>query len=277
MTEEVILRPPFNRLWSGRDPFAAVEALQGQVLRELDGRRTLRVEIEGRGYFVKIHHGVGWGEIFKNLSCLRLPVLGARNEYLAIEHLTRLGVGTMRMVAFGERGQNPAQRHSFIITEELAPTISLEDFCLNWPRVPPDVKLKRALIRQVAEMARKMHAGGTNHRDFYLCHFLLHTDPPPQPDALRLSIIDLHRARSDPAIAPRWQRKDLAGLYFSALDIGLTRRDLLRFIRVYFGAPLRQTLVREAGLFAWLQREAARLVRRYQRKFASEAQGRGER
>jgi heptose I phosphotransferase len=273
MTEEVILRPPFNRLWSRRDPFAAVEALQGQVLRELDGRRTLRFEIEGRGYFVKIHHGVGWGEIFKNLSCLRLPVLGARNEFLAIERLTRLGVGTMRMVAFGERGWNPARRRSFIITEELAPTISLEDFCRDWSRTPPELALKRALITRVAEMARKMHSGGMNHRDFYLCHFLLHTQPPPRPDALRLSIIDLHRARINTTTAPRWRRKDLAGLYFSALDIGLTRRDLLRFIRVYFDAPLRTTLAREAGLLKWLQREAVRLVKRYQRKFASEAPG----
>jgi heptose I phosphotransferase len=269
MSEEVILRAPFGRLWCGRDPFATVEALQGQVLRELDGRRTLRFEIEGRGYFVKIHRGVGWGEIFKNLSCLRLPVLGARNEYLAIEHLTRQGVGTMRMLAFGERGWNPARRHSFIITEELAPTVSLEDFCRDWPRTPPGLKLKRALIQRVAEMARKMHASGMNHRDFYLCHFLLHTEPPPRPEALRLSIIDLHRARIHASLALRWRRKDLAGLYFSALDIGLTRRDWLRFIRVYFDAPLRQTLAREAALFAWLQREARRLVERYQRKFAS--------
>jgi heptose I phosphotransferase len=46
----------------------------------------------------------------------------------AYERLTELGVDTMRAVAYGERGSNPARRQSFMITEELAPTISLEDF-----------------------------------------------------------------------------------------------------------------------------------------------------
>lgn len=50
----LVLEEPFKRLWSGRDPFEAVEALQGKVYRELEGRRTLRTEVDGRGYFVKI-------------------------------------------------------------------------------------------------------------------------------------------------------------------------------------------------------------------------------
>ena len=78
-TQVVSLDEPFRTLWAGRDPFAAVEALQGEVFRELEARRTLRTEVAGRGYFVKIHRGVGWGEILKNLMCLRLPVLGAGN------------------------------------------------------------------------------------------------------------------------------------------------------------------------------------------------------
>jgi heptose I phosphotransferase len=41
--------------------------LQGEVFRELEGRRTLRTEVAGRGYFVKIHRGAGWAEIVKNL------------------------------------------------------------------------------------------------------------------------------------------------------------------------------------------------------------------
>ncbi|MDR0736804.1 MAG: lipopolysaccharide core heptose(I) kinase RfaP [Zoogloeaceae bacterium] len=264
---ETVLQSPFDRLWAGRDPFAAAAALQGQVFRELAGRRTLRAEIDGRGYFVKIHRGVGWGEILKNLLSLRLPVLGARNEWRAAQRLAELGVDALRAAAFGERGINPARRHSFIITEELAPAISLEDYCRDWLRTPPVPALKRALIARVADMARRMHEGRVNHRDFYLCHFLLHTDPPPTPEALRLSLIDLHRAQVHARpLPPRWRRKDLAGLYFSALDIGLTRRDLLRFIRAYFARPLRRILRDEAPLFEWLAREAARLVERYRQK-----------
>ncbi len=274
--DEVFLDEPFRTLWAGRDAFRAAEALQGRVLRALEGRRTLRTEVAGRGYYVKLHRGVGWGEILKNLVTARLPVLGAEHEWLAIKRLTELGVDTMKAVAFGRRGGNPATQRSFIITEELAPTVSLEDFSRDWPSRPPAPALKRALVARVAEMARRMHAGGVNHRDCYLCHFLLHTDPPPSASALRLSLIDLHRAQVRsrtprhwrPATPRRWRDKDLAALHFSSLEIGLTARDRLRFLRAYFGRPLRDILKEEAPLLAYLRREGDRLTERYRRKFA---------
>lgn len=263
---------PFASMWAGRDPFLEVEALRGRTYRELQGRRTLRTEVAGRGYFVKIHRGVGWGEILKNLLSLRMPVLGARNEWRAIHRLEQLGVSTMTAVAFGERGTDPARRTSFIITEEIAPAISLEDYCRDWRSQPPEPVFRRALIARVADMARRMHGGGVNHRDFYLCHFLLHLEPAPSPDAFRLSLIDLHRAQIRPGTPRRWRDKDLAGLYFSALHIGLKRRDKLRFLRSYFGRPLRETLRHERRLLVRLEREAARLQVRFDRKYAPGAQ-----
>ena len=264
------LEEPFASLWAGQDPFVAVEQLQGEVFRELEARRTLRTVVAGRGYFVKIHRGVGWGEIVKNLLCLRLPILGAGNEWHAIKRLEQLGVDTMCGVAFGQRGSNPAMQHSFIVTEELTPTISLEDFCRDWPVDPPPVPLKRALLQRVADMARRMHEGGVNHRDFYICHFLLHLDQPPSPANLKLSLIDLHRAQIREQTPRRWRDKDLASLYFSALNIGLTRRDVLRFLRLYFDRPLRVILREEAALLSQLTVKAARLQERYLRKYAKE-------
>jgi heptose I phosphotransferase len=264
----LFLDEPFRSRWSGRNSFVEVEALEGQVFRELEARRTLRTEIDGHGYFVKIHRGVGWREIIKNLISLRLPVLGARNEWQAIERLTELGVDTLHAVAFGLRGRNPAVQHSFIVTEELAPTVSLEDYCRDWPIQPPAPRFKRALIARVATMARRMHQGGVNHRDFYICHFLLHLDPAPTAEAFKLSLIDLHRAQLRPQTPRRWRDKDLAALYFSALEIGLTRRDCLRFLRAYFGAPLRSTLQAEASLLQHLASESQRLQARFTRKFA---------
>ena len=268
----LMLEEPFRSLWAGQDPFVAVEVLQGGVFRELEARRTLRTEVGGRGYFVKIHRGVGWSEILKNLLSLRWPVLGAQNEWLALLRLQVLGVDTMRAVAFGMRGNNPAKQHSFIVTEELAPTISLEDYCREWPTLPPALRFKRALIERVATMARRMHEGGVNHRDFYICRFLLHLDPMPNEDSFKLSLIDLHRAQTRLKTPLRWRDKALASLYFSALEIGLTQRDFLRFLRVYFNASLRTILADEAGLLAHLDREAARLQTRYRKKFAPRAE-----
>ena len=262
----IVLDEPFRSLWSGEDPFVAVESLTGEVFRELEARRTLRSEVGGRGYFVKIHRGVGWAEIVKNLFSLRLPVLGAQDEWRAIRRLREVGVDTMHAAAFGRRGSNPARQRSFIITEELAPTISLEDYGNDWPTRP--VGLKRALIRRVAQMASRMHAAGVNHRDFYICHFLLHLDPPPTADRLELSLIDLHRAQVRGKTPQRWRDKDLAALYFSALDLGLTRRDLLRFLAAYFSRPLRAVLAEEAALLTDLARQAQHLQARYTRKLA---------
>ncbi|OLU34524.1 lipopolysaccharide core heptose(I) kinase RfaP [Pseudomonas sp. PA27(2017)] len=272
----LILAEPFKSLWDGKDAFEAVEGLQGQVYRELEARRTLRTEVNGKGYFVKIHRGVGWGEIVKNLVTARLPVLGAGQEWKAIQRLNDAGVSTMTAVAYGERGSNPAQQHSFIVTEELAPTVDLEQLTLTWIEQPPSPIVKRALLRRVAQMTGRMHAAGVNHRDCYICHFLLHTDKPFDADDFRLSVIDLHRAQVRNAVPKRWRDKDLAGLYFSALNIGLTKRDLLRFIKVYFGVvdsrPLRQVLQDEAALLRWLQGKADRLRARYARKYETEGQ-----
>jgi heptose I phosphotransferase len=86
-----------------------------------------------------------------------------------------------------------------------------------------------------------------------------------------LSLIDLHRAQVRPKTPRRWRDKDLSALYFSALGIGMTQRDFLRFLRVYFDCPLRDVLRDEAGLLEHLNREAAHLQRRFVRKFAKGA------
>lgn len=262
------LAPPFDRLWAECDPFEAVEALQGETFRELEARRTLRFEVEGRAYFAKLHRGVGWFEIVENLVRGRIPVLGAENEYSAIRRLEELGVDTMTPVAFGQRGANPATRRSFIITEALAPTIALDEHCRAWRDTPPAPRWRHAVIKRVADMARRMHAGGVNHRDFYLVHFLLHLDPEPTPADFRLSLIDLHRAQLRAATPRRWRDKDLAALHFASLEARLTDRDRLRFVRSYFGRPLREVMRDEAALFAFLQREGERLMERWERKFA---------
>ena len=156
-----------------KDPFAKAFALDGEVFRCVKNRKTIRFLWNGKPYFVKLHGGVGWKEIFKNLFQFKRPVLGAANEYRAIRHLERLGIDTMRVCAFGERGWNPAARESFLVTAELERMTPLEDFCRDWKTQPPDPALKRRLITRLAEVCAGMHYSGLNHRDCYICHFLL--------------------------------------------------------------------------------------------------------
>lgn len=227
-----------------QDIFEQIMELRGQVYRALEGRRTQRIELGGKGYFLKQHFGVGWKEIFKNLLQLRLPVCSAKNEWLALQRLDELKVATLKIAGFGYRGANPARARSFLLTPELTHVVSLEDFCRDWKKTPPAFQQKQALLKRVAVMARRLHENGINHRDFYICHFLLDlcTLANAEPE---LVLIDLHRAQIRSQTPLRWVIKDLAGLYFSSKDIGLTSRDLLRFIREYRNRPWREIMAEE--------------------------------
>jgi heptose I phosphotransferase len=233
------------RAWAGRDPFVEVTQLEGETYRALEGRRTLRFELAERAYFAKIHRGIGWREVAKNLLRLRLPVVGAKREWRAIRRLQALGVATMTPVAFGQRGINPARRLSFLVTEALEPSVDLETFCARGGLVALGIAERRALIHKLANITRTLHASGINHRDYYLCHFLLDASPAAlsQPPAARpLYLIDLHRMQMRRYVPWRWRRKDLASLCYSARQAGATARDELQFLRVYTGLPLRDVL-----------------------------------
>lgn len=195
-----------------------------------------------------------------------MPVLGADREWNAIHRLSQLGVDTMTGVGFGEKGLNPLTKTSFIITEDLTPTISLEDYCADWAINPPDVKVKRMIIDRVASMVRKIHAGGINHRDCYICHFLLHLPFSGRENDLKISVIDLHRAQIRSSVPRRWRDKDLIGLYFSSMNIGLTQRDIYRFLRIYCELPLKSILRQETDLFKEAQVKANKIRERTIRK-----------
>ena len=265
----LMLREPFRSAWKGQDVYALLRRMDGRVYRQKEGRRTFRFEFEGRGYFAKVYSGIGWPALAASLAKFRRPVASAQNEWRAIERLRAVGIPTLHLAGYGRRGRNPARIESFIITEELHPTISLEDYCRDWPSGPPQPALKRALIRRVAEITRTLHTHGINHRDLYICHFLLDTASTPLDDEGRLArlfLIDLHRAAQHRRMKRRWRVKDVAGLFFSSLDIGLTQRDRLRFIAIYNNRPWRDALVREKRFWRQVERRGLAGYREFRRK-----------
>lgn len=236
-------------------------ALRGQRYRHQKGRLTQRVALGDKQYFIKQHRGVGWREILKNVLQGRWPILSAINEWRAIEKLGSLGVAVPVVVGYGKRGINPAQLESFIIMEELAPTSSLEEICQTWAKSPPSFTCKQQLISEVARIARTMHENGVNHRDFYICHFLLSKPENAIGFSGPMYLIDLHRAQIHKKLPIRWIVKDLAGLYFSSKDAKLTQRDLLRFIRFYRGKPLKEILQIESEFWQKVIKRGEELYR----------------
>ncbi len=240
-----------------KNSFDQIMSLRGEVFRSLENRRTQKIFLNNKNYFIKQHFGVGWKEIFKNLFQLRLPIISAKNEWLAIQRLQQLNVPTQVIVGFGLRGWNPATRQSFLITEALSNYISLEEFCRDWGKNPPSFQLKYQLIQEVARIARILHEHGINHRDFYLCHFLLSKNYKN----CNLVLMDLHRAQIREKTPERWIIKDLAGLYFSSQGMGLSTRDNLRFIKEYRNKPLREILSKEHYFWQKVKQRGDKLYR----------------
>lgn len=259
------LAPSFIGNWGSRPSFDDLMSLEGQLYKEMaqSRRKTMKFEINGAEYFIKIHKGVGWPEVIKNLVQGRLPVLGATNEYDAINALTKLGVKTMTLAAYGQRGFNLAEMDSFVVTESLEPAVSLEDFCENWAIEKPPLKLKRALIKRVATIARALHENGINHRDFYICHFLMKAgalESLSDVNDIQLHVIDLHRAQIRKKVPLRWKLKDLSALAFSSAGIGLSRQDKLFFIRHYTGNSASAELRHHSELWGNVEQKAHKLI-----------------
>lgn len=217
---------------AAEDVFSAMMTMSGKAFRDVRGRKTMQIEIGGKSYFIKQHFGVGWSEIAKNLFSFKKPILGALTEVDAIQKLGAIGIATTPLAAYGQRGLNPACLRSFVLTEDLGDIASLEDVCADWKSNPPDAEFKRGLIIAIAQLAAKLHGAGLCHRDFYLCHLVLKKSDLAQGKT-DLILIDLHRMLMGQSTGGSAVMKDIAGLYFSAMDCGFTAEDWVLFKQHY--------------------------------------------
>ncbi len=245
----------------GDDPVARAWQLEGDVVRDVAGRQTLRVELGGAAFYLKRHQGVGIGEVLKNWLVGKQPIFGARNEYLACRHLQAQGLTAPVVAAFAENDAPAPARASFVLTEELTGYEDLKVKTLRWLEAAPTPLEKRRLLVRVADFARRFHAAGLVHRDFYLCHLLEHPDPERD-----LGVLDLHRALIFEQIPRHWRRKDLAALLYSSLDLPISRLAWLRFVRIYTGRPLRETFAEDGAFWADVYKRALGLYRKGERK-----------
>jgi len=239
--------------------------IEGVTYRCEKNRKTVRCNISGQRYFIKRHSGVGWWEIVKNLVQFKMPIFGAMTEWKAIKRLHELDIPTVAAVGYGIEGKNPVTQQSFVILKDVGENISLEKFSEDWKTKPPHPILKRNIIRRLADVSRQMHTNCVNHRDYYICHFLL--AKPEGVDSIdlsnpRLLLIDLHRMQIRDNMPERWIIKDIAGLYFSSMDAGLTKRDVFRFMMRYHDGSLRDVLATHWAFWQKVEKRAMKLYRK---------------
>jgi heptose I phosphotransferase len=251
------------------DALMAVDG--GETYREAAGRSTVRLVLDDpatggtRAVYLKRYTGVPWRVGLRRTLSLNPAETFARREVGGLVRLADAGIASMRPVAFGgEMRRGGREERSVLVTEEIAGATQADDFCeARYGGDPPPDRTaeKRRLIRQMADLARRMHAANLSHRDFYLCHILVR---PVEGGEFVLHLIDLQRlTHHRRGIGRRWIVKDLAALLFSSWPgpaTGIrspvfTQTDRLRFARAYFGADrltaahkrLLRAVVRKAG------------------------------
>ncbi|MEA3366643.1 MAG: lipopolysaccharide kinase InaA family protein [Planctomycetota bacterium] len=270
---------------AGLTTLDAVMAVDGgRVVREAAGRSTVRLVLADpasgapRAVYLKRHRRVPWRMQLRRTVSLNEPESFARHEAGGLVRLADLGIASMRPVLLGEeiRRGGRAER-SLLATEEIAGATQADDYCeahFAGPLSPAETTEKRRLIRQIADIARRLHAADLSHRDFYLCHIMVRPVEGREPV---LHLIDLQRlTHHRHGIGRRWIVKDLAALLFSSWPgpaTGVrspvfTQADRLRFARAYFQADrltaehkrLLRAVVRKARRIA--RHDARRRVRK---------------
>lgn len=230
----------FEAIWERTAEAAVAKNLRAD-------RVTLRFELmesdgQPRAFYIKRHQNVPWKDYVKPLLQLSWPSVGARPEWNALLAFHAAGLATMTPVAIGETSQA-----SFLVTAALEACHKLSEREADQPPTA-----RRDVVTDVADIARRMHAAGLHHQDFYLGH-LMRPDDAMGP----IHVIDLGRVQThSPWTARRWIVKDLAQLNYSAKSA--TAAERLRFLRGYLGRRLAAT---DKPLVASILRKTERIAR----------------
>ncbi len=212
-----------------------------------------------RGAFLKKHRSRTWQTWLAAVFGLAPPLSPGRIEAENAIALNSLGIEVMPLTAYGEQLRADGRLDSFMLSEELQGYCELQDFIARkFPQrestaAESSRRLLHGLIAHVADIARRFHAAGYNHRDFYCCHFLIKEMSPGRFD---VRLIDLQRVQRRRWFRRRWIVKDLAQLASMSPDDHVGCREKVLFLRTYLGVKK-------------LRPRDKRLVRAVVRKLAS--------
>ncbi|MBI1904083.1 MAG: hypothetical protein HYS13_23525 [Planctomycetia bacterium] len=215
---------------------------EGRCLRALPDRENWRIEIHAAhkprcGAYLKKHHVRDWATWLRAKVGAGPGSTAGRIEAQNIARLSRSGIAAMRLISYGEKLHADGLLESFVLTEELIGFTQLDHFLklrfslLKESGNRPDHDLLR-LIREVADVAAKLHKLGYNHRDLYCCHFFILEEEPGQ---FKVNLIDLQRIEHRKHFRSRWLVKDLAQLSYSAPRNRISCTHRMRFIKHYLG------------------------------------------
>jgi heptose I phosphotransferase len=225
----------------------------GTVVRSVPGRITRRVELnlpDGSklaAYLKCYEYKLPWPKHWLGLSSDAENGLESLNEWRQILALRKLGFQTAAPVAAGWRQVGNTIR-SFVMTAEISGAVSGYGF---W--AASDNSKRRDFIPLLADLARRFHAAGFIHKDFYLGHIFV----AEQKNELELTLIDLQRVMGPRKFRARWLVKDFGSMLFALQKAGAKRAAQLRFFKLYkkrqpLGAAEKKFLRKSLKRAAWL-------------------------
>ncbi len=159
-------------------------------------------------------------------------------EFTAVNELTASGIGVPKVISYGEQRGALFEKRSFILTEKIPNSESIERKLPEYFTVSTTkeiLRLRRDFIARLAGFIKKFHATDYRHRDLYFSHIFCDHNS-------RLFLIDLARAFKPTLWERRFRVKDLAQIYYSAPGRFFSNTDRMRF---YIGYTGRHKLTQE--------------------------------
>ena len=211
----------FDRVMSLKD---------GEVIKHaVAERKTVKLSCNHESHmfevYLKRHYPLSLKKLVSQVFKLS-PSKTALDEFNNIVAFHLAGIPTMVPIAAGIRRAGFFRKKSFIVSKALDGCVRMDHF-FSGRRDVPALK-RRAIIKKVALLIRKMHGCGFNHRDLYLCHILFDCNDS-------LFLLDLHRVDRRKEVPLRWKVKDIAALNYSAPLEAVSRADRLFFLKTYLG------------------------------------------
>jgi hypothetical protein len=167
--------------------------------------------------FLKRYQNISKLTQLKNWFSRRKKISAMDCDLESAEILRKFGINTPQTIAFGRQWEGFFEKRSFIITEKIPDSFSLEQ------KLP---KKDKNFIESLAAFVRKFHNTGFRHRDLYFCHIFCN----PKGE---FTLIDLNRVFRPAIFSQRYLIKDLAQLCYSAPGEVFTKTDRLRFFLAY--------------------------------------------
>ena len=219
----------------------------GETLRSLPDRDNVRLDLTANGeswrLFLKRHRG---GKPRRETP--------AAEEAATATRLAADGVPTLETVAVSERTEPNGTVSSAFVSEDLTGYRQLDELIPDrFAEAPPGDPRLDALVSELGRVAKRFHALGLRHRDFYTCHFFGKEEPG---GGWSVRLIDLQRVFEPGRLTSRrYLTKDLGQLLYSRPPtVGCRGTGV--FLRAYLGGP---ALARERRLLAAAKRKADRL------------------